>query len=98
MVTIKKMALPHLFIKMKYQITYEALTVPCRDSSDQDRSSLCLHAMYNYEMLSAMTGKDVMNIERAEDSVLEEQECLSWGKEEAYKPKKVFSGVSEFEH
>lgn len=30
------------------------------DSSDQDRSSLCLHTMYNYEILSAMVGKDIM--------------------------------------
>lgn len=89
---------PSSLIQMKYQITYQALTVPYRDSSDQDRSGLCLHTMYNYEMLSAITGKDVVNIERAEDSVLEEQECLSWGNEEAYKQNKVFSGVSEFEH
>lgn len=36
------------------------------DSSDQDRGSLCLHTMYNYGMLCAMTGKGVIYIERAE--------------------------------
>lgn len=40
--------------------------MPWGDSSDQDRSRLCLHTRYNYVMLSAMTGKGVIYIGRAE--------------------------------
>lgn len=38
--------------------------VPQGNSNDQKRSRLCFHAMYNYEMLSAVTGKDVLGADR----------------------------------
>lgn len=34
--------------------------MPWRNSRDQKRNGLCLPTMYNYEMLSTMTRKDVM--------------------------------------
>lgn len=49
-------------IFMKCQTTYYVLTVPWGDVSDQD--SLCLCIMYNYEMLSAMNGKDAIRAHR----------------------------------
>ena len=66
MVPWKKKDLLHFIIQifMKCQSTKYALTMPWGDSSDQDRHSLCLCTMYNYEMLSAMIGKDVMGAYR----------------------------------